>query len=85
MTDLAGEQRGGWAQSEAGEGGEKDHTEKVLECGLRRLALAQQSMKERSASNPSSISGGLSWQLLNSTFQLTCCECPVFARPWPRC
>lgn len=84
-ADLDRKQLSGWAQCTAGKASEENHIEKVLECGLGRLALAQPSMEKRSASNPSSTLGGLSWQLLNSTFQLTCCECPLFARPWPRC
>lgn len=54
-----------------GTASEENRIEKVLECGLRRLALAQPWMEKRSASNPSSTLGGLSWQPLNSTFQLT--------------
>lgn len=80
-ADLDRTPLSGWAQRMAGEAGEENHIEKVLECGLRRLALAQPSMEKRSASDPRSTFGGLSRQLLNSTFQLTRRECPLFARP----
>lgn len=70
-ADLDRKQFSGWAQGTAGKAREEGRIEKVLECGLRRLALAQLSVENQSASNPSNISGGLSWQLLNSIFRLT--------------
>lgn len=84
-ADFDRKQLSGWAQRTAGKASEEGHIEKVLECGLRRLALAQPSMEKRSASNPSITSGGLSWQPLNNTFRLTCGECPLLARLWPKC
>lgn len=84
-ADLDRKELSGWAQRMVDTASEENRIEKVLEFGLGRLALAQLWMKKRSASNPSSTLGGLSWQPLNSTFQLTRGECPLFARPWPRC